>query len=114
VRLGRVREVARAAQDADEDPLGGEVAVDDGGGEQAGKSETVGDALDEDAGGAEGGRGDELAGVEVDDDADDEVEDRDERLAHDDGLGVVALVAHLGGDREAVGRRRGRRRRQSS
>lgn len=48
------------AKDSNVEPLGGKVAVDDGGGEETRKSEAVGDALDENTGGTESGRGDVL------------------------------------------------------
>jgi hypothetical protein len=95
VLLGRRGEVVSAAKDTDVNPLGGKVAVDDGGSEKTGKGESVGDALDEDTGGTEGGRGDVLTGEEVDDDTDDDVERGDESLREKDGLGRVPRVLHL-------------------
>lgn len=58
--------VMRVAEEADKEPLGRQVGVDDRGGEESGQGEAVRDALEEDAGGAERGRRDVLSGVAVD------------------------------------------------
>lgn len=83
----------------------GQVCVDDTTGQESGQREAVTDALEEHTGGSERGRGDVLTRLEVDRDADREVERRDETLAEEDRLLVVALVPHLGRDGKAKVRR---------
>lgn len=78
------------------------MSVHDGTEDDAGERQPVRNALDERARRPERRARDVVARRAVDRDGDDKVHERDERLADDDGLGVVARVAHLGGDREAV------------
>lgn len=98
-----VRQMLRAAEDADEDVLGGEVGVQRGGDDQPGQGEAVAHSLHGHAGGAEGGRGHVGAAEVVDDDADDDVDGAHAGLAHDQRARVAPRVAHLGHDREVAG-----------
>lgn len=67
------------------------------------KGDAVADLLHRHTGRTKGGRGNERAAVVVHNDADNEVDEGHHDLGDNEGLGVVARVAHLRGDREKGG-----------
>jgi hypothetical protein len=120
---GVVVEILGSLERGEEDPLGGDVGVEDSRDDEGGKTESVGDPLDERSSATEGGRGDVLSTVVVDlegnavslwprrerscecstyDSADDNVKDSGETVAEQKRTSVELGVPHFGHDGQAV------------
>jgi hypothetical protein len=119
-----VVEILGSLERRQEDPLGGDVGVEDSRDDEGGKTESVGDPLDERSSATESGRGNVLTTVVVDleggdglaltgyandcvatsthDSADDDVKNSRESVAKQERTSVEPGILHLGHDRQAV------------
>ena len=98
---GRVRlQMARVAQDSDEQVLGCDVYVETAGDDQAREGDSVGNSLDGFAGATKRWGGDPLAAPGVDYQTEGQVGGRYQAHAQVDCFGVIFWLAHLRDDRE--------------
>ncbi len=100
MRLGVVREVGGAAEEADEEELGAEVGVEDDRGEEAWQGHAVRDLLEEEARAPQRRRAEVLPTEVVYDHANRDIGADDDGLACEEGAVELARVTHLADDRK--------------